>query len=424
MTLLQHRFTYSLQHDHLLQALASTDKLLIIQDLDGVCMGLVTDPGRRQLDPNYIRACRQLDGEFFVLTNGEHIGPRGVNGIVDRAFAEQPPDWPQQQGLYLPGLAAGGVQLQDRFGDVSHPGVSDAELAFLQSAPAFFVQRLTQQLREPPFALDHAAIDALLQVIVLSNPVSPTINIGSLFDYWQADVERYRQSQQLAHQLLQELLQQVSAQGLDNAFFIHLAPNLGAKDGIEQLKPGTTTDMGTTDFQFMLRGAVKEVGVIVLLNQYYYERTGEYPLGEDFNARTAPASREALVDLAAQHFDPALMPTLIGVGDTVTSNPVDDASTKADYSRGGSDRGFLTLLQQLGERLQIDSAVLWVDSSGDELNRPGISPRPSADDDSVPLSALQGITDSADALRLNVIFPGGYREYIAFFEQLAARRET
>ncbi|MEA5470090.1 glucosylglycerol 3-phosphatase, partial [Spirulina sp. 06S082] len=36
--------SFSLKHDELAQVLTQTKNLLIIQDLDGVCMGLVKDP--------------------------------------------------------------------------------------------------------------------------------------------------------------------------------------------------------------------------------------------------------------------------------------------------------------------------------------------------------------------------------------------
>ena len=87
------------------------DEFLIIQDLDGVCMGLVNDPLTRRIEPGYLHAVSRLKGRFFVLTNGEHIGCRGVNGIVDRALSESDAE-PEDHGLYLPGLAAGGVQWQ------------------------------------------------------------------------------------------------------------------------------------------------------------------------------------------------------------------------------------------------------------------------------------------------------------------------
>ena len=82
-------------------------------------MDLVHDPRRRSLDPLYVEAASRLDGHFVVLTNGEHEGSRGVNRLVERALSGRADT--ARQGLYLPGLGAGGVQLQDRFGRVSRP---------------------------------------------------------------------------------------------------------------------------------------------------------------------------------------------------------------------------------------------------------------------------------------------------------------
>ena len=80
--------TLSLQHDAFIQVLAHTENLLIIQDLDGVCMRLVKDPLSRVIDLPYVEATKAFDGQFFVLTNGEHIGKRGVNGIIERAVGK------------------------------------------------------------------------------------------------------------------------------------------------------------------------------------------------------------------------------------------------------------------------------------------------------------------------------------------------
>ncbi len=411
------QFHYSLEHGELLRSLATMDRLLIIQDLDGVCMGLVRDPRRRSMDPEYIRACRQLEGRFFVLTNGEHIGSRGVNAIVDDAFGEEPEGWAANEGVYLPGLAAGGVQLQDRFGRVSHPGVSGRELAFLDSVPGLMVETLRTALMGPPFGLAPEQVEGLLEVIVLDNAVSPTLNIGALRERFADSPQRFRDAQAMAQQLMQQLLARARDAGLGESFFVHLAPNLGSRDGREQLKPATDTDMGTTDFQFMLRGAIKEVGVLVLLNQYFFVETGEYPLGAEFNARSAPQARPELLALAQRHFDPALMPGIVGVGDTVTSSP--PVESGAAWSRGGSDRGFLTLVQELGDFSASDNAVLFVDSSGGELDRPGVNPPPAPGADRVPLSALAGITDPGDPLKLNVIFPGGHLQYSEMMIALA-----
>src|SRR3546814_12881848 len=114
---------FSTEHAQLLDALAASKRLLIIQDLDGVCMGLVRDPLTRVIDRAYVEAAHALGKRFQVLTNGEHIGSRGVNAIVAAAF--ETPD--HAAGRYLPGLAGGGVQLQDRHGAVTPPGISDQD---------------------------------------------------------------------------------------------------------------------------------------------------------------------------------------------------------------------------------------------------------------------------------------------------------
>ena len=70
--------------DALHQELVSSPDLLIVQDLDGVCMPLVRDPLTRQLPPDYVQAASSLRGSFSVLTNGEHEGRRGVNRLVEQ----------------------------------------------------------------------------------------------------------------------------------------------------------------------------------------------------------------------------------------------------------------------------------------------------------------------------------------------------
>ena len=59
-----------LSPDQLLQELCGVEDLLIIQDLDGVCMQLVNDPLKRQMYPAYVMAVGQLVDTFLVLTNG------------------------------------------------------------------------------------------------------------------------------------------------------------------------------------------------------------------------------------------------------------------------------------------------------------------------------------------------------------------
>jgi glucosylglycerol 3-phosphatase len=402
---------YSIDHDAAPAVLAETPRLLIIQDLDGVCMPLVRDPLTRSIERRYIDAARMLDGELYMLTNGEHIGRRGVNGLVDRVVENA-----ATHGLYLPGLGAGGVQLQDRYGAVTHPGVGDAELAFLAAVPQRAAAALSSWLAASPFALAADEIAALVEAAVLDNPASPTLNLNGLHHRFAGRIDLYARLQQAAARFLREQLAEAAAQGLGDAFFVHYAPNLGRDErGDERMKPADAEHPGTTDYQLMLRGAIKEVGVLVLLNHYYARRTGEYPLGADFNARQAPQDLDALVGLAADHFDPAVMPRIV-------------ADVDGRRQRGGSDRGFLTLVQRLGERFGIANLVCYVDSSGGEVRRAGIDTHLLAQvtgrEDPCLWQALQGISDAEDPLRLDLIFTGGHTQYVDFFCQLAAHRRV
>ncbi|OLO05890.1 glucosylglycerol 3-phosphatase [Salinicola socius] len=419
---------FSLDHAALLDELAATDNLLIIQDLDGVCMGLVGDPLTRRLERRYLDAARQFDGHFYVLTNGEHIGSRGVNGIVETLF--ETPDRAAEQGRYLPGLAAGGVQWQDRFGSVSHPGVSDAELAFLKAFPDQAEAFLESLLSRPPYDLPVDVRRDLIAAAVLDNLASPTLNLNGFYRHWQNDPATYRTLQNAVAGFMRERLDAARQADLDDAFFVHYAPNAGQDEhGNERLRESDGSSgegtAGTTDFQLMLRGAVKEVGVLVILNRYYHRHTGRYPLGEGFNARQAPRDHAALLALARDRFDPAVMPRIVGVGDTVTSY-TDKTESGSQRLRGGSDRGFLTLVQQLGDAFDSGNRVLYVDSSGGEVRRAGVDAERLArhGEDSSPevWPALEGISDAEDPLTLDVIFPLGHTQYIDFFCELAARR--
>ena len=415
----RHPLHHSTDHDALLAHLRTSERLLIIQDLDGVCMDLVNDPLTRRLERSYLDAAKALAGEFYVLTNGEHIGSRGVNVLVDACCDTLDP---REHGLYLPGLAAGGVQYQTARGDVSHPGVSAAELAFLAEVPAWARQWLGTTLRAAPFALPPTDADRIVAACVLDNPVSPTLNLNMAFHALRGRPGLYATLQQQAATWCDALLARAERTALGDAFFVHLAPNLGRDAHGERLKPAQDDSAGTTDFQFMLRGGVKEVGVLVLLNRYYHTLTGEYPLGEAFNARTAPTGQNALLALAAAHFDPTLMPRILGIGDTLTSSRL---AAHGEVVRGGSDRGFLELVQALGRHFDSGNVVAFVDSSRGEIKRPSVLTQHLPQD---PGRALAGISDPDDPLRLNAIFPGGYRQYLAFFRQLAdarvARRQS
>ena len=395
--------------DQLQQQLVDIDDLLIVQDLDGVCMQLVRDPLTRRLDRSYVESAARLQGAFAVLTNGEHEGHRGVNRLVERALG--PSHSPVQEGLYLPGLAAGGVQLQDRFGTLSHPGVSSAEMDFLAAAPARMEQLLLEKLQEHLPDLPQSQLKALAQSAVLDTQVSPTINLNGAFALLPGAVDAQRGLQRMLEQLMNQLASEAEIQGLEGSFFLHVAPNLGrAADGSERIKPSAPGDVGTTDIQFMLTGSLKEAGLLVLLNQHIARRWGEAPFGESFNVRTAPHDHDGLLALVKRGVPRERMPLLVGVGDTVTSTRAEDGSS---WMRGGSDRGFLQLLQDLGRWCGQPNRVVLVDSSHGEIDRPSL-----ADD------RLEGISDPDDPLHVDALMPEGPAQYIRWFTQLAKQRDS
>ena len=393
--------------DQLLQELATVDDLLIVQDLDGVCMQLVKDPLTRRMDRGYVEAAAALRGSFVVLTNGEHEGRRGVNRLVEAALGPQ--GQPAKDGLYLPGLAAGGVQLQDRFGALSHPGVSQAEMDVLAQAPERMEQLLLERLPSHFHELTSAELAELAHGAVLDTQVSPTINLNGVFARVPESLDQQRALQQMLEQLMDQLLAEAVAKGLPDSFFLHVAPNLGRDPaGRERMKPAMAGDVGTTDIQFMLTGSLKEAGLLVLINQHIAHRWGEAPLGDNFNVRSAPRTHADLLALVQQRIPAERMPLLVGVGDTVTSTPADDGR---GWLRGGSDRGFLTLLQDLGRWSGRANRVLLVDSSHGEVDRPNL-----ADE------RLTGISDPEDPLQFDLLMAGGPAQYVSWFQALAHRR--
>lgn len=413
-----HQQHLSIDHDPLAQVLINTENLLIIQDLDGVCMGLVKDPLQRQISLDYVRSSCLLDGHFYVLTNGEHIGTRGVNGIIERAIGDQ--DLVKKQGLYLPGLAGGGVQWQNRQGQVSHPGVSDAELAFLAMVPDEIRARLEKFCQQHSGVISAEDIEKCIDASVLDNQASPTANLNSFYDHLDNHHEVYAALQQEIHQLMVELLEKAAKQGLEDSFFVHYAPNLGRDDqGFEILRKAEVGDSGTTDFQFMIRGAIKEAGVLALLNRYYFQRTGIYPLGEDFNVRQCPRTIPELLELVKANFDPETMPLIVGVGDTVNSQ-VAAVDGKLEIRRGGSDRNFLLLIQEIGKAFNTGNIIIYIDSSqGEVKNRKPL--KLGTNEDGI-LEVVEGPGDSLDTedpLTLNVVFPQGHLQYIDFFQKVA-----
>ena len=417
-----HRKSFSLDYQSLSDRLIAEENILIIQDLDGVCMGLVKDPLTRAIAPKYLEAAKSLGNHFYVLTNGEHIGKRGVNGIVEKAFGDRAST--RERGFYLQGLAAGGVQWQDCYGSVSHPGVSDAEMAFLAAVPAKITTYLRELGQQPKYGLDKSRLEEYIQATVLDNKVSPTTNLNVFHEAFKDNPQLYADLQQEIKALMDLLLAQAKKQGLGDSFFVHYAPNLGRDDrGEEIMQPSKDEDSGTTDFQFMLRGGIKEVGVLVILNYYYYLQTGKYPLGKDFNARQAPSGQTALLKLVENNFDPAIMPMMVGVGDTVTSKAIEEDG-RLQFKRGGSDRAFLELIQTIGREFATDSVVIYVDSSGGEVkNRRPLKLDRSNPQQIVVIEGPGDPRDTEDPLTLNVVFPEGYQQYIEFFCQVARGRQ-
>ena len=402
----------SVDHQSLINTISKQKNLLIIQDLDGVCMELVKDPLTRKIDPEYMKATKALQDHFFVLTNGEHIGKRGVNGIVNKAFNNDV-DFIKEQGFYLPGLAGGGVQWQDCYGNVSHPGISDRELDFLAQIPHEIETCLHQFFAEDTFGLSKEKIKACIDATILDNKVSPTANLNVFYDVFSRQPEVYSKLQETILQLMDDLLAKAKQEALEDSFFIHYAPNLGRDDrGKELIQMATDRDSGTTDFQFMVKGAVKEVGVLVILNHYYYLQTGEYPLGKDFNARKVGSTHEQLVNIIQENFDRQIMPQIIGVGDTVTSKG-EEKDGEIIFRRGGSDRGFLQLIQDLNQYFQKENIVVYIDSSqGEVKNR-----KPLKIENGKVIGGVGDDRDNNDPLTLNVVFPQGYQQYTAMLKK-------
>ncbi|WP_320676937.1 glucosylglycerol 3-phosphatase [Prochlorococcus sp. MIT 1300] len=388
---------------HLRSLLSNKGKWLIVQDLDGVCIPLVHDPLNRVLDSSYIYSAAKLGSHFRVLTNGEHEGSRGVNRLVEKALQKNQNT--SDQALYLPGLAAGGIQFQTKQGKVSHPGVSKEEVFFLSQVPNILYSLLIEELVNIFPETPNEKLNKLATNSILDTELSPTINLNALFNDIALEVKDKVRLQHSIHSIMQKVISSAEESGLTDSFFLHIAPNLGQKDQKEIPKLATHDDIGTTDIQFMIRGAKKEAGLLVLINEYLYNKYNEYPFGDSFNVRDAPSTLEELLDLCVSKIPKSKMPLLVGVGDTITSNW---CTEQKKWLRGGSDRGFLTLIMRLGKKYEQDNLVLVVDSSDGEVNRP-----------SLKNGNLDGISDIEDELKFDYIFTDGPTEYITWFNTLS-----
>ena len=354
--------------EEVINTIINEQNILIVQDLDGVCIPLVQDPLQREINKEYVKDVSRLREKFAVLTCGEHEGKRGVNRLVEKALNSK--TTAKENGFYLPGLAACGVEYQDRFSNLSYPGLKDNEINFLAEVPKMMRSMLTNELKKFLPNLSNEKRNKLIDVAVCDTRFTPTLNFNEIFSYVKNDFQKVKDLQLIMGKIMNDLLEESKNFGLDNSFYLHLMPNLGIRDGREIMKYSTQNEFGTTDIQFIIKGAIKEAGLLFLLNKYIANKTGVYPFGENFNVRNAPKTHAQLIKLCRDKIPHEQMPLLVGVGDTVTS--VKDNKDNS-WLRGGSDRGFLTLIQRLGESYKKDNQVVFVNSCNEQVLRPRIN---------------------------------------------------
>ena len=176
------------------------------------------------------------------------------------------------------------------------------------------------------------------------------------------------------------------------------------------IKLSSQDDIGSTDIQLLIKGAVKDSGVLFLLNKFIADKTGKAPFGSNFNFRNSPSSFAGKIDLCKRTIQKKDLPLIVGVGDTVTSKKNNDQKS---YSRGGSDRSFLEFIQLLGNEYGIKNKIIFVDSSSGEVERP-----------STKKTGLIGISDVHDNLKFDIVFKNGPKEYISWFIELANERSN
>ena len=390
--------------EEVINTIINEQNILIVQDLDGVCIPLVQDPLQREINKEYVKDVSRLREKFAVLTCGEHEGKRGVNRLVEKALDSK--TTAKENGFYLPGLAACGVEYQDRFNNLSYPGLKDNEINFLAEVPKMMRSMLTNELKKFLPNLSNEKRNKLIDVAVCDTRFTPTLNFNEIFSYVKNDFQKVKDLQLIMEKIMNDLLEESKNFGLDNSFYLHLMPNLGIRDGREIMKYSTQNEFGTTDIQFIIKGAIKEAGLLFLLNKYIANKTGVYPFGENFNVRNAPKTHSKLIKLCRDKIPHEQMPLLVGVGDTVTS--VKDNKDNS-WLRGGSDRGFLTLIQRLGESYKKDNQVVFVNSCNEQVLRPRING-----------TDMKGVSDPNDDLKFNMIINDGPKEYIEWFKQLAS----
>jgi len=303
--------------EEVINTIINEKNILIVQDLDGVCIPLVQDPLKREINKEYVKDVARLREKFAVLTCGEHEGRRGVNRLVEKALNSK--TTAKENGFYLPGLAACGVEFQDRYSNLCYPGLQDNEINFLAKVPKLMRSMLTNELKEFLPNISHDLRNKFINVAVCDTRFTPTLNFNEILSYVKNDYIKIKDLQLIMVKIMNNLIEESKNFGLDNSFYLHLMPNLGLKNGREIMKYATQNEFGTTDIQFIIKGAIKEAGLLLLLNKYISYKTGVYPFGENFNVRNAPKTHNKLIELCRDKIPSDQMPMLIGVGDTVTS---------------------------------------------------------------------------------------------------------
>ena len=298
--------------------------------------------------------------------------------------------------------------MQDNKGNISFEGISQKELDFLSKVPSLIIPRFKNIIKKLFPNMKQKTIDYHSSISICNTKFSPTINFNSLFEIVGNDWEKRVIIQKELHNMMNEIIKVCESENLSNSFFLHISPNLGKINDKEIIKYSTQKDIGSTDIQFLLKGAVKDSGVLILLNNFIGKKTGTKPFGKNFNFRDSPKSLKDKVAFCKRFIQKKDMPLIIGIGDTITSQK--NSKTKS-YSRGGSDRSFLELIQFLGEEYNNENLIIFVDSSSGEVFRP-----------STLKTGLEGITDKDDDLKFDIIFQNGPKEYIKWFIEIANQR--
>ncbi len=384
-----------------IEILSNKSNLLIIQDIDGVCIPLVNNPMNRVISRDYVMSANKLKGNFYVLTNGEHGGKRGVNRVIEKSFESN--KILDASPYFLPGLAAGGVEYQNESGNIVFPGVRKDEINFLKNVPNLLNPRFLLKLKEIFPKSNESELMRLTKKSILDTRLSPTINLNALFKLCKNEIELKIKLQEAAFNVMQSIMLEAGKSNMSTSFYLHIAPNLGKVDGKELIKYANEDDIGTTDIQFMISNAVKDAGVLFLLNTYIKNKTGVAPFGDHFNVREAPKLMDQQIELCLRNIKKEEMPTIVGVGDTVTSSKKQSSNIRL---RGGSDRTFLTLIQEIGKCYDKNNIIIFVDSSDGEVYRPSIN-------------SNEGITDKDDILKFNITMTKGHKEYLQWFQALS-----